>query len=187
MTRYKSSSFLSSNTENEPLVIEGEWHFGWVLNGQAMQDVWIVPKRATATSKHEVLYTSSDTLKGGHWTPSSHGQRQPVQDDVEDFLEYGTTIRFFVPRENTFRAVWAGPRQNKTYLFTAQVAERDDGTRELEMLTTEKKDGKERLMKWCLTGIADEKFEWREWMCDGSVDNGKWWLREEFKCTRMKT
>jgi hypothetical protein len=25
----------------------GEWHFGWVLEGRAIQDVWIVPPRAT--------------------------------------------------------------------------------------------------------------------------------------------
>jgi hypothetical protein len=25
--------------------VEGEWHFGWVLDGYAIQDVWIVPAR----------------------------------------------------------------------------------------------------------------------------------------------
>lgn len=26
--------------------MQGEWHFGWVLDGRAIQDVWIAPKRA---------------------------------------------------------------------------------------------------------------------------------------------
>ena len=28
----------------------GEWHFGWVLEGRAIQDVWIAPKRALRAS-----------------------------------------------------------------------------------------------------------------------------------------
>lgn len=26
--------------------LQGEWHFGWVLEGRAIQDVWIAPKRS---------------------------------------------------------------------------------------------------------------------------------------------
>jgi hypothetical protein len=26
--------------------VQGEWHFGWVLEGRAIQDVWIAPKRS---------------------------------------------------------------------------------------------------------------------------------------------
>jgi len=29
----------------EPIHARGEWHFGWVLEGRAIQDVWIVPPR----------------------------------------------------------------------------------------------------------------------------------------------
>jgi hypothetical protein len=27
-------------------IVLGEWHFGWVLEGRAIQDVWIAPKRS---------------------------------------------------------------------------------------------------------------------------------------------
>jgi hypothetical protein len=33
---------------------EGEWHFAWVLEGRAIQDVWIVPRRGPgATERYE--------------------------------------------------------------------------------------------------------------------------------------
>jgi hypothetical protein len=151
MTRYPSQ-----DKESEPLVLEGEWHFGWVLNGLAMQDVWIVPKRS--------IQKSQPTHDQAFWMPVSG----------EDFLEYGTTMRFFVPGANEYRAVWAGPRQGKSYLFTAQATEGG-----LEMLT---KEG-ESDMKWCLTEIGEESFKWNEWIRSDGVE---WWVREEFSCRRMK-
>ena len=30
--------------------MQGEWHFGWVLEGRAIQDVWIAPKRTPRSS-----------------------------------------------------------------------------------------------------------------------------------------
>lgn len=152
--------YPSSGSQEEPLVLEGEWHFGWVLNGLAIQDVWIVPKRSIPHPN-----TAANSM---FWTAGSG----------EDFLEYGTTIRFFVPgsgeREDGYRALWAGPKQGKSYLFTAKTT-----GGELEMLT---KEG-ESDMKWCLTGIGDKSFEWREWL---RGDGGEWWVREEFSCWRMK-
>ena len=32
-----------------PLHIQGEVHFGWVLEGRAIQDVWIMPRRSDRT------------------------------------------------------------------------------------------------------------------------------------------
>ena len=147
MTRYSSQSH---DKDSKLLVLEGEWHFGWVLNGLAMQDVWIVPRRSSSTSTHSA----------------------PISED--EFLEYGTTIRFFVPGEGEYRAVWAGPKQGKSYVFRAKAMEG-----RLEMVTREG----EREMKWCLTGIGEESFEWREWIRE---EGGEWWVREEFSCRRMK-
>jgi hypothetical protein len=34
--------------------VEGEWHFGWVLDGRAIQDVWIAPKRSLRAGNEEI-------------------------------------------------------------------------------------------------------------------------------------
>jgi hypothetical protein len=49
----------------------------------------------------------------------------------------------------------------------------------LDMVTREG----ESEMKWCLTGIGEVSFEWREWIRE---EGGEWWVREEFSCQRMK-
>jgi hypothetical protein len=57
----------------------GEWWFSWVLEGRAIQDVWIVPARVDRT-----------TFTG-------------------EFNRYGTTIRYFDPVEQIWRVVWINP------------------------------------------------------------------------------
>lgn len=32
-------------------ILQAEWHFGWVLEGRAVQDVWIASKRELRTGK----------------------------------------------------------------------------------------------------------------------------------------
>jgi hypothetical protein len=59
----------------------GEWHFGWALEGRAVQDVFVVPARA---------------LRNGPNLPR-RGNR------------YGTTLRFFDPEKKTWRAIWINP------------------------------------------------------------------------------
>jgi hypothetical protein len=34
--------------------VQGEWHFGWVLDGRAIQDVWIAPRRSLRAGNGEV-------------------------------------------------------------------------------------------------------------------------------------
>jgi hypothetical protein len=40
----------------------GEWHFAWVLEGRAVQDVWIVPPRANRVGRND-LYEYGTSLR----------------------------------------------------------------------------------------------------------------------------
>ena len=59
----------------------GEWHFGWALEGRAIQDVWIVPPRGELR----------------------HG------DAAAKFNSYGTTLRVYDPDIDAWRIQWTDP------------------------------------------------------------------------------
>lgn len=59
----------------------GEWHFGWVLEGRAIQDVWIVPPR---------------------------GQER-VGDAAKNVNSYGTTLRTYDPKLDAWHVQWTDP------------------------------------------------------------------------------
>jgi hypothetical protein len=59
---------------------QGEWHFAYVLEGRAVQDVWIAPAR-----KHRDASTPKTSNR------------------------YGTTVRFYEPASRTWRMVWVNP------------------------------------------------------------------------------
>jgi hypothetical protein len=59
----------------------GEIHFGWVLEGRAIQDVWILPARGTGS-------------------PSSLG----------DWTFHGTTLRVYDPGLDAWHIFWSDPR-----------------------------------------------------------------------------
>jgi hypothetical protein len=58
----------------------GEIHFGWVLEGRAVQDVWIMPPR----SEHHAGLTAADTM-------------------------YGTTLRVWDPALRAWRVTYMNP------------------------------------------------------------------------------
>lgn len=60
--------------------LEGEVHFGWVLEGRAIQDVWIMPRRGDRT---------------GH------------EDRLQNM--YGTTFRMWDPALQAWRITWKNP------------------------------------------------------------------------------
>jgi hypothetical protein len=60
---------------------KGEWHFGWALEGRAIQDVWIVPPRGE--------------LRRG--------------DAAANVNSYGTTLRVYDPRIDAWQIQWTDP------------------------------------------------------------------------------
>jgi hypothetical protein len=64
----------------------GEWHFGWVLEGRAIQDVWIVPPRGARPG-----------------------------DAAAQVNSYGTTLRTYDPRIDAWQIQWTDP-VTQTYL-----------------------------------------------------------------------
>jgi hypothetical protein len=65
----------------------GEWHFGWVLEGRAIQDVWIVPPRGTRDH--------ADAATSSHY--------------------YGTTLRVYDRRIDAWHIQWTDPA-SQTYV-----------------------------------------------------------------------
>ncbi len=69
----------------------GEWHFGWILQGRAIQDVWIAYRPGVARSAPDAL------------------------------LGYGTTIRVYDAGADRWHVNWMGVLNHNYTLFTARV------------------------------------------------------------------
>jgi hypothetical protein len=65
----------------------GEWHFAWVLEGRAIQDVWIVPPRGVGRSG----------------------------DAASNVNVYGTTLRTYDPRIDAWQIQWTDPVTQSYY------------------------------------------------------------------------
>jgi hypothetical protein len=70
--------------------VDAEWHFGWVLEGRAIQDVWIAPRRE--------LRSSAENTPG----------------------DYGATLRFYDPKIDAWRSTWVGPVKGNVLPFIAR-------------------------------------------------------------------
>ena len=62
-------------------IARGEWHFGWVLQGMAIQDVWITPARDVPANSLPDTY----------------------------MYRYGTTLRMYEPEQQQWRITWIDP------------------------------------------------------------------------------
>ncbi len=76
-----SSTSCNSPTTASKRRRTGEWHFGWALEGRAIQDVWIVPPRGE--------------LRRG--------------DAAANVNSYGTTLRVYDPDIDAWRIQWTDP------------------------------------------------------------------------------
>jgi hypothetical protein len=65
---------------------KGEIHFGWVLEGRAIQDVWMIPRRKDRRPGAPVMPIA------GNW--------------------YGTTLRIYDPALGAWRIYWIDPATN---------------------------------------------------------------------------
>lgn len=82
--------WLGRGEAGEPIERHGELHFGWVLGGRAVQDVWILPGRG----------------EPGEGVPP-HGF-------------YGSTIRFYDPGLGAWRSTWIEPVNGRVRRFVGR-------------------------------------------------------------------
>jgi hypothetical protein len=78
------------NPDGTTQIEKAEWQWAWILEGRAIQDVWIIPRRADhARSKFE-----------------RH--------------DYGTAIRSYDPKLDAWRIVWVSPPNRELITFIAR-------------------------------------------------------------------
>jgi hypothetical protein len=73
----------------------GEIHFGWVLEGRAIQDVWMIPRRAERRPGIPAMPVA------GNW--------------------YGTTLRVYDPAIDAWHILWTDPANQ---IYTQQIGRR---------------------------------------------------------------
>lgn len=134
------SHFLADGTTRQR---KGEWHFGWVLEGRAIQDVWIVPPR---------------------------GQRHG--DAAARAQSYGSTLRIYDPRDDSWQIQWTDP---VTLNFCTMTGRRDGA--DIVQL------GRNALgedIRWRFLQITPDSFLWR----GETAAAGGWRLDSEFTAIR---
>jgi len=83
------ADFTVYGPDSSKETVKAEWHFAWVLDGRAVQDVFIIPRRADRDNSS--------------WT------RQ----------DYGTCLRFYDPNLDCWRVAWVSPRHGEILTFHA--------------------------------------------------------------------
>lgn len=83
----------STDTNGHNIRMIGELHFGWVLGGRAVQDIWIVPGRGES------------------------GEGQP------QFAFHGSTIRFYDETIDAWRSTWVEPVNGRVRRFIGRLVD----------------------------------------------------------------
>lgn len=84
------ADFTVHNPDGSSQIEKAEWQWAWILEGRAIQDVWILPRRS---------------------------DRETSNFDRPD---YGTAIRSYDPTIDAWRVVWVSPAHGELFTFTAQ-------------------------------------------------------------------
>jgi hypothetical protein len=124
----------------------GEIHAGWVLEGRAVQDVWMIPPRPERGPHAPLLPVA------GNW--------------------YGTTLRLYDPRLDAWHILWSDPAM-QNYVRQIARARGNDVVQEGRIELVE--DGELRpgpLQRWSFSDIAPDSFHWRG---EVSADDGATW------------
>ena len=79
--------WAGTDPDGQPATMSGELHFGWVLGGRAVQDIWVVPGRGQP------------------------GEGQPP------LAFHGSTIRFYDPAIDAWRSTWIEPVNGRVRRF----------------------------------------------------------------------
>jgi hypothetical protein len=138
-----------------------EVHFGWVLQGRAVQDTWIAPPRALRTD-----------LVGG--VPGgkhlSQLQRQT----------YGTTVRIFDPKMEVWRSTWLNPVGG----YHNELIGRRIGDDIVQICTSQGTAGAgaDRPEKWVFSRITARSFLWQALVLED--DGVAWRTTTEFQLHR---
>jgi hypothetical protein len=122
-----------------------EVHFGWALDGRAVQDVWI--------------------------TPARHERGQPP---TAGLSWYGTTVRLFDPKSESWRASWLDPVSG----LRLELEGRRVGDDIVQLGT---RGG--RPIRWTFSRIQPASFLWQGHILD--PDGATWRLEVEMRFRRM--
>ncbi|MFM0718509.1 hypothetical protein PQQ73_19470 [Paraburkholderia strydomiana] len=133
----------------------GEIHFGWVLEGRAVQDVWIMPPRG-----------ARELATGAR---SNTDATNPAADAM-----YGTTLRIWDPALRAWRVTYFNPRTGQRDELTGrrigddlvQIGTHANGTP----------------IRWNFTGITRDAFRWTGVAL--AADGVTWTLEAEFHARR---
>jgi hypothetical protein len=138
--------------------LRGEIHFGWVLEGRAVQDVWIMPARG------------GQQLAAGN--PDDAGMSNPTADTM-----YGTTLRLWDPAPRAWRVTYVNPRTGQR---DELIGRRVGG--DLVQIGTHA-DGTP--IRWNFTDIMRDSFRWTGVAL--APDGMTWTLEAEFHARRRGT
>jgi hypothetical protein len=130
---------VSYNDDGSREANDGEIHIHWILDGQAIQDVWM------------------DKARDGN----------PAK-------AYGTTVRFYDPKSDTWLSTWISPSRGAVFQMTARKVGSE--------IVIEGKNPSGTLIHWVFSDIKSNSFHWHA----EKLVSGKWHTYEDISVKRIK-